>query len=81
MSVKIRLTRKGSKKNPHYRVVVADSHKPRDGKFIEIVGTYNPMVEPEAITLQKEKIEAWLAKGAKPSTVVKSLMKKQGFFS
>ena len=66
MAVKIRLTRIGSKKNPIYRVVVADSRSPRDGRFIEIVGRYNPQLEPSLIELDEAKVKDWLAKGAQP---------------
>ena len=78
MSVKIRLTRVGSKKNPIYRVVVADSRSPRDGKFIEIVGRYNPQTDPSTISLDAAKIQDWIGKGAQPSDSVKRLMKAQG---
>lgn len=78
MATKIRLTRVGSKKNPIYRVVVADSRSPRDGKFIEIVGRYNPQTNPSTISLDAEKIRAWIEKGAQPSDSVKRLMKAQG---
>jgi len=64
VAVKLRLTRIGSKKNPIYRVVAADSRSPRDGKFIEIVGRYNPQTDPSTIELDEEKVTAWLAKGA-----------------
>ncbi|PIE57062.1 MAG: 30S ribosomal protein S16 [Desulfobulbus propionicus] len=76
MAVRIRLTRKGRKKKPFYRIVVANSESPRDGKFLDIVGTYDPMQEPAAITLDTEKLNDWLAKGAKPSGTVTSLIKK-----
>ncbi len=76
MAVHIRLTRKGRKKKPFYRIVVADSHAPRDGKFLDIVGTYDPMVEPPLVTLKQDKIDEWLGKGAQPSTTVKSILKK-----
>ena len=75
MAVKLRLTRVGSKKNPIYRVVAADSRSPRDGKFIEIVGRYNPQTEPSTIELDEEKIKAWLDKGAQPTDSVRRLMK------
>jgi len=71
----MRLTRVGSKKNPIYRVVVADSRSPRDGKFIEIVGRYNPQTEPSTIELDEEKIRKWLGKGAQPSNTVSRLLK------
>lgn len=75
MAVKIRLTRVGSKKNPIYRVVVADSRSPRDGRFIEIVGRYNPQTEPSTIELDRAKIAGWLAKGAQPTEPVARLIK------
>ena len=75
MSVKIRLTRVGSKKNPIYRVVVADSRSPRDGRFIEIVGRYNPRTEPSTIELDQAKIDDWIAKGAQPTAPVAKLIK------
>ena len=78
MSVRIRLTRKGTKKKPYYRIVAADIEKPRDGRFLELLGTYNPMVEPAEITLKEERIMYWLGEGAKPSTTVQSILKKQG---
>ena len=73
MSVKIRLTRFGSKKQPYYRIVVADSRAPRDGKFIEKIGTYDPKTEPSTITLDKQKALEWLKKGAQPSNTVKKI--------
>ncbi len=73
--VKLRLTRVGSKKNPIYRVVAADSRSPRDGKFIEIVGRYNPQTDPSTIELDEDKIKAWLDKGAQPTDSVRRLMK------
>jgi small subunit ribosomal protein S16 len=78
MAVKIRLTRVGSKKNPIYRVVVADSRSPRDGRFIEIVGRYNPQTEPSTIELDEGKIKDWVAKGAQPTDPVARLMKAAG---
>jgi small subunit ribosomal protein S16 len=69
------LTRVGSKKNPIYRVVAADSRSPRDGKFIEIVGRYNPQTEPSTIELDEEKVTAWLQKGAQPTEPVRKLLK------
>ena len=75
MAVKIRLTRVGSKKNPIYRVVVADSRSPRDGRFIEIVGRYNPRTEPSTIELDQAKIDDWIAKGAQPTAPVAKLIK------
>jgi small subunit ribosomal protein S16 len=75
MAVKLRLTRVGSKKNPIYRVVAADSRSPRDGRFIEIVGRYNPQTDPSTIDLDEDKIREWLSKGAQPSETVKRLLK------
>jgi small subunit ribosomal protein S16 len=75
MAAKIRLARVGSKKNPIYRVVVADSRSPRDGRFIEIVGRYNPQTEPSLIDLDEDKIRDWIAKGAQPTNSVKRLLK------
>jgi small subunit ribosomal protein S16 len=77
VAVKLRLTRVGSKKNPIYRVVAADSRSPRDGKFIEIVGRYNPQTDPSTIELDEEKVTAWLAKGAQPTEPVRRLLKTQ----
>jgi small subunit ribosomal protein S16 len=78
MAAKIRLARVGSKKNPIYRVVVADSRSPRDGRFIEIVGRYNPQAHPSVIELDEAKIKDWLAKGAQPSDPVRKLLKVKG---
>ena len=78
MAVKIRLRRIGAKKNPFYRVVVADSRSPRNGRFIEEIGTYDPMVEPAAIKIDADKAKAWIANGAQPTDTVKSLLKKTG---
>ncbi len=78
MAVKIRLRRMGAKKAPFYRVVVADSRYPRDGRFIEEVGTYDPMTNPAEIKIDKEKVEKWLQTGAQPTDSVKSLLKKSG---
>jgi len=75
LAVKLRLTRVGSKKNPIYRVVAADSRAPRDGKFIEIVGRYNPQTDPSVIELDEEKVRAWLEKGAQPTNAVARLLK------
>ena len=74
--VKIRLKRVGAKKAPFYHIVVADSKSPRDGKIIEQIGTYNPMVEPSEIKLDAEKVEKWIKNGAKPTDTVKALIKK-----
>jgi small subunit ribosomal protein S16 len=78
MAVKLRLTRVGSKKNPIYRVVAADARSPRDGKFIEIVGRYNPQSEPSLIELDEEKVRAWLQNGAQPTAPVAKLLKIKG---
>ena len=75
MSVKIRLTRTGSKKQPYYRVVVTDSRSPRDGKFIEKIGTYDPKTDPSTVLIDKEKAAEWIKKGAKPSNTVEKLFK------
>lgn len=76
MAVHIRLTRKGRKKQPFYRIIVADSQAPRDGKFLDIVGTYDPMQNPAAISIDNEKLDTWMKKGAKPTETVESLIKK-----
>jgi len=81
MAVKIRLTRVGSKKNPIYRVVVADSRSPRDGRFIEIVGRYNPQTDPSTIDLDEAKIKDWMSKGAQPTQPVARLIKAAGISS
>ncbi len=78
MAVKIRLRRIGAKKAPFYRVVVADSRYPRDGRFIEKIGTYDPLAEPAAINIDLEKAEKWIANGAQPTDTVKALLKKAG---
>lgn len=78
MSVKIRLKRMGSKKRPFYRIVVADSRSPRDGRFIETVGTYNPLTEPETVTLKEEEIMNWLGNGAQPSDTVRNILSRNG---
>ena len=75
MAVKLRLTRVGSKKNPIYRVVAADSRAPRDGKFLEIVGRYNPQTEPSTIELDEARVKDWLSKGAQPTEAVAALLK------
>ena len=78
MSVKIRLRRTGATKRPNYRVVVADSTSPRDGRFIEIVGHYNPLVEPAEVVVKADRIRYWLSVGAKPTDTVERLLKKNG---
>ena len=78
MAVKLRLTRIGWKKNPIYRVVAADTRSARDGKFIEIVGRYNPQHEPSLIEFDEEKVRSWLQKGAQPTDPVAKLLKAKG---
>lgn len=78
MAVKIRLKRMGAKKSPFYRIVVADSRSPRDGRFIETVGTYNPVTEPAQVEINEEQVLKWLKDGAKPSDTVRNLFSKQG---
>ena len=81
MSVKIRLARHGAKKKPFYRIVVADIEAPRDGKFLEAVGTYNPLKDPAEVSLKGERIKYWMDQGAIPTDTVKSLLKKENFFA
>lgn len=76
--VKIRLRRMGAKKAPYYRVVVADSHSPRDGRCIEEIGTYNPLTNPATITVDVEKAQTWIKNGAQPTDTVRGLLKKAG---
>ena len=76
MAVKIRLRRIGAKKKPFYRVVVADSRYPRDGRFIEEIGYYNPLENPSELKVDKEKVSKWISNGAQPTDTVKSLFKK-----
>ena len=78
MAVKLRLARVGSKKNPIYRVVAADSRSPRDGKFLEIVGRYNPQTDPSTVDLDAAKVKDWLGKGAQPTEAVAKLIKIKG---
>jgi small subunit ribosomal protein S16 len=78
MAVKLRLTRVGSKKNPIYRVVAADARSPRDGRFLDIVGRYNPQTNPSTIELNDTKIKDWLGKGAQPTEAVARLIKVKG---
>ncbi|EGJ27264.1 30S ribosomal protein S16 [Streptococcus porcinus] len=78
MAVKIRLTRMGSKKKPFYRINIADSRSPRDGRFIETVGTYNPLIAENQVTLKEDRILDWLAKGAQPSDTVRNILSKEG---
>lgn len=79
--VKIRLKRMGAKKSPFYRVVVADSRSPRDGKFIEEIGTYDPMSNPSKFTVDTEKVTEWISKGAQVTDTVKALLKKNSIIS
>jgi small subunit ribosomal protein S16 len=77
MSVRVRLTRVGSKKNPIWRVVVSDQRSPRDGRFIETIGHYNPQTEPSTIVIDEERLQHWLARGAQPTNTVKQLVRAQ----
>jgi small subunit ribosomal protein S16 len=74
VSVTIRLRREGSSKRPRYRVVVADSRAPRDGRFIEVIGHYNPVTQPPTVKIDRERASAWISKGAQPSNTVKKLI-------
>ena len=78
MAVKIRLARYGSKKKPFYRIVVADERYPRDGRFIENVGTYDTLKDPVVVTLDRDKIKSWYSKGARPTKVVEDLLRREG---
>jgi small subunit ribosomal protein S16 len=78
MAVSMRLTRVGGKKDPQWRVVVADRRSPRDGRFIEVVGRYNPQTEPSTIVLDEDRVRFWLERGAQPSDTVKKLLRIQG---
>jgi small subunit ribosomal protein S16 len=77
LAVKIRLARFGKKKKPFYRIIVADARSPRDGRFIDMVGTYDPLKDPAVITLKEEKIKLWIEKGAQPTQIVKQLLRKK----
>ncbi|MFO7963358.1 MAG: 30S ribosomal protein S16 [Desulfobacterales bacterium] len=81
MAVKIRLARHGAKKRPFYRIVVADVEAPRDGRFLETVGTYNPLKEPAEVMFKDERVDYWIKQGATPTETVRSLLKKEGFYS
>ncbi|MBC8393636.1 MAG: 30S ribosomal protein S16 [Deltaproteobacteria bacterium] len=81
MPIKIRLARHGAKKRPFYRIVVANSESPRDGRFIESVGIYNPLKDPAELSLKQERIRYWMDQGAIPTDTVKSLLRKEGFFA
>ena len=78
MAVRLRLTRKGAKKRPYYRIIAADSEAPRDGRFLEILGSYDPIKDPAEIKLDKEKISRWIEKGAIATESVKAILKKEG---
>ncbi|MDZ5711694.1 30S ribosomal protein S16 [Jeotgalibacillus haloalkalitolerans] len=78
MAVKIRLKRMGAKKSPFYRIVVADSRSPRDGRFIETVGTYNPVANPAVVDINEEAVLKWMGNGAKPSDTVRNLLSNEG---
>ncbi len=78
MAVKMRLRRMGSKKAPFYRVVIADSRSPRDGRFVEEIGYYNPLTEPSTIKIDEEKVQTWIKNGAQPTDTVKKLIEKAG---
>lgn len=78
MAVKIRLARHGAKKRPFYRIVVADSECPRDGRFLENVGTYNPVRDPAEVNLKTDRVQYWLQQGAIPTNTVRNLLKKEG---
>ena len=81
MAARIRLTRKGTKKRPFYRIVVAHSEAPRDGKFLEIIGTYNPLTDPAEIQIDPERLREWLDRGAQPTDTVRSLIKQKGLLT
>ena len=81
MAVKIRLNRLGAKKTPFYRIVVADSRAPRDGRFIEVLGNYDPSQTPALVNVDEEKVLSWMSKGAQPTDTVKSLLSKKGIMT
>ena len=81
MAVKIRLARHGVKKRPFYRIVVADNESPRDGRYLENVGTYNPLRDPVEVTLKTDRVQYWLQQGAIPTDTVRSILKKNGVFA
>lgn len=81
MAVRIRLKRMGAKKRPFYRVVVADARSPRDGRFIDTLGTYNPLTEPAEVRLDNDKVQLWLSRGAQPSDPVKRLLTRAGLLA
>lgn len=81
MAVKIRLARHGAKKRPFYRIVVADIESSRDGRFIENIGTYNPLKDPADVTVKEDRVRYWMGQGAIPTHTVKSLLKKEGLYA
>jgi small subunit ribosomal protein S16 len=81
MAVKIRLARHGAKKRPFYRIVAADNDSPRDGRFIEKLGTYNPLQDPVQVVLDADRIKYWIGQGATPTDTVRSILKREGVFS
>ena len=81
MAVKIRLARHGAKKRPFYRIVVAEIESPRDGRFLETVGTYNPLKEPAEVMVKDERVDYWIKQGAIPTDTVRSLLIKEGFYT
>ena len=81
MAVKIRLARHGAKKRPFYRIVAADSDSPRDGRFLEKLGTYNPLQDPAQVVLDADRVKYWIGQGATPTDTVRSILKRQGVFA
>jgi small subunit ribosomal protein S16 len=81
MAVKIRLARHGAKKRPFYRIVAADSDSPRDGRFLEKLGTYNPLQDPAQVVLDADRVKYWIGQGATPSDTVKTILKREGVFA
>jgi small subunit ribosomal protein S16 len=81
MAVKIRLARHGAKKRPFYRIVAADSDSPRDGRFLEKLGTYNPLQDPAQVILDMDRVKYWIGQGATPSDTVKTILKREGVFA
>ena len=79
MAVRIRLKRMGAKKRPFYRIIVADARAPRDGRFMDTLGTYNPLTDPAAVKLDPDKVRLWLSRGAQPSDPVRHLLAREGF--
>lgn len=81
MAVRIRLARHGAKKRPYYRIVAASSEAPRDGRFLEVLGTYNPLTDPATVSVKEDRVLDWLGKGAQPSDTVRSLLRKSGVWA